>query len=182
LLHSATVTQEAYADVREAILGLRTSISLEQDLLTTLREYLRKFRQNSNIAAELELECDDPVTLTPAAEVQLIRITQEALTNVRKHARASHAWVRIRIVGNMAEVSISDNGRGFDLLQSAAKEGHFGLQTMRERAESVGGTVEILAAPGQGTTVQVRLPLATEGGRVYGSYKDTLSGRSRSLS
>lgn len=181
LSHSASVTQEAYADVREAILGLRTSISLEQDLVTTLREYLRKFRQNSNIEAELEIECDLPVLLTPAAEVQLIRIIQEALTNVRKHARASHAWVRIRTIGGMAEVSISDNGRGFDLVQSAAKEGHFGLQTMRERAESVGGTVEFLTAPGRGTTVQVRLPLATEGGRTYGTFENPVGRRSRTL-
>lgn len=182
LQHSSTVTQEAYADVREAILGLRTSISLEQDLLVTLREYLRKFRQNSKIVAELEVESDVPVSLTPAAEVQLIRIIQEALTNVRKHAHASHAWVRIRTLGDLAEVSISDNGRGFDLTLSAAREGHFGLQTMAERAESVGGRVEVLSAPGEGTTVQVRLPLATEGGRVYGSYKDTVSGRSRTVS
>ncbi|MHB9091364.1 MAG: ATP-binding protein, partial [Chloroflexota bacterium] len=172
LQHSAGVTQEAYADVREAILGLRTSITLEQDLLCTLREYLRKFRQNSDIAAELEVAHEESINLTPAAEVQLIRIIQEALTNVRKHARANHARVRLRGDGEMAEVTISDDGRGFDVQQSAAKEGHFGLQTMRERAESVGGTLTISSAPGQGSTITVRLPLAMEGGRVYGTHKD----------
>ena len=182
LQHAAAVTQEAYADVREAILGLRTSITLEQDLLATLREYLRKFRQNSRIEADLEVRGSAPITLAPAAEVQLIRIIQEALTNVRKHARASRAWVRLQVKDGTAEVSIGDDGRGFDLEQTAAREGHFGLQTMKERAESVGGTLEVQTAPGNGTTVLVRLPLVSEGGRLHGFYTDIVGGRSRSIS
>ncbi len=181
LQHVVTVTQEAYADVRESILGLRTSITLEQDLLCTLREYLRKFQQHSGITTELVVESETRITLTPAAEVQLIRIIQEALTNVRKHARATRACVRVRTQDGWAEVSISDDGRGFDLELSAARDGHFGLQTMKERAESVGGTFEVVTAPGKGTTVQVRLPLAMEGGRQHGSYQDLVGGRSRAI-
>lgn len=182
LKHAVDVTQEAYADVREAILGLRTSITLEQDLLCTLREYLRKFQQHSGISAELLAECEDSIALAPAAEVQLIRIIQEALTNVRKHACARHAWVRIRTNADRAEVAIGDDGCGFDVELTAAREGHFGLQTMKERAESVGGSLEVRTAPSRGTQVLVTLPLAVEGGRPYGSHQDYVGGRSRTVS
>ncbi|MBI4287155.1 MAG: histidine kinase, partial [Chloroflexi bacterium] len=98
-----------------------------------------------------------------ATEVQVIRIIQEALTNVRKHARASHAWVRIGSEGDQVVVSIEDDGQGFDATR--IKRGdwpHFGLQTMKERAESVRGTLEIASNPGRGTRLVFKVPQAAE--------------------
>ena len=93
------------------------------------------------------------------SEVQLLRIIQEALSNVRKHANARRAWVRLEPVGAGVEVVIEDDGVGFDpdgLRRTDLPR--FGMATMRERAEAVGGTFEVAAAPGAGTRVTVRLP------------------------
>lgn len=99
--------------------------------------------------------------LTPEVKTQLLRIIQEALTNVRKHARVSQIQVHTALERDHVRVMVSDRGRGFDRQSGqAAAEGHFGLSIMRERAESVGGSLEIISSPGQGTQVVARLPLA----------------------
>jgi signal transduction histidine kinase len=98
--------------------------------------------------------------------VQLLRIIQEALSNVRKHARARRAWVRLRPASMGVEAVIEDNGVGFD--PDALRRTdlpRFGMATMRERAEAVGGTFELAAGPGQGTRVTVRLPIEPKAAR-----------------
>jgi signal transduction histidine kinase len=92
-------------------------------------------------------------------ELQLIRIVQEALTNVRKHARATA--VKIDIVRENGRVcaSIADDGIGFDpAIRTRSDFPRFGLATMRERAESAGGDLTIESAPGSGTTVTFKVP------------------------
>jgi signal transduction histidine kinase len=92
------------------------------------------------------------------SEVQLLRIIQEALSNVRKHADARRAWVRLRPAGTGVEVVIEDDGVGFDPDRLRRTDlPRFGLATMRERVEAVGGTFGITAVPGQGTRVTVHL-------------------------
>jgi signal transduction histidine kinase len=159
------IAQDMYEDVREAILGLRSTASLQRGLVPTLSEYIYRFSQLSNIKTELEVTDGGLPSLPPATEVQVIRIIQEALTNVRKHARATHAWVRISSNQDEAEVVIEDDGQGFDV--SHIRRGdwpQFGLQTMRERAESVKGTLDIKSAPGKGTRVTLRVPQAQKVG------------------
>jgi signal transduction histidine kinase len=93
------------------------------------------------------------------SEVQLLRIIQEALSNVRKHARARRAWVRLEPAAAGVQVVIEDDGVGFDpdgLRRSDLPR--FGMATMRERAEAVGGTFEVAAVPDAGTRVIVHLP------------------------
>ena len=93
------------------------------------------------------------------SEVQLLRIIQEALSNVRKHANARRARVRLSPADSGVEVIIEDDGVGFDpdgLRRTDVPR--FGMATMRERAEAVGGTFEIAAVPGEGTHVSVHLP------------------------
>lgn len=157
------VTQEAYADVRECILGLKTSVSPRRGLLPSLAEYLRKYRLQTNVRAELIVsDGADGVRLSPAAEVQLLRIIQEALTNVRKHAHASQTWVRFETQNGWVRVTVADNGRGFDPQALAARPSlTFGLLNMRERAETVGGTFDIRSDPEGGTQVVVKMPLET---------------------
>jgi signal transduction histidine kinase len=152
--------REAYADVREGILGLRTSLGEDRGFIETLQDYLDRWQGQSDVGVELHRSPPgyDP-GLAPMSEVQLLRIIQEALSNVRKHARARRAWVKLRPAGAGVEVVIEDDGVGFDpdgLRRSDLPR--FGMATMRERAEAVGGTFEITAVPDQGTRVSVHIP------------------------
>ncbi len=82
---------------------------------------------------------------------------QEALTNVRKHAGASHAVVRVEADDDGVDFVVEDDGRGFDSGEVARRDDGFGLHSMRERMSLVGGTLSIHSAPGQGTRVTARL-------------------------
>ncbi|HEX2756275.1 MAG TPA: sensor histidine kinase [Candidatus Limnocylindrales bacterium] len=154
------LTHEAYVDVREAILGLRESSHAERDLLGSLRIYLEKFSHQTGLAGRLETELPDDLGLAPGAEIQVIRVIQEALTNIRKHAGATRAVVRV--VGDELGIclSVDDDGRGFDPKELGGREDGFGLHAMRERMNLVGGTLMIYSAPGEGTRVVARLPQA----------------------
>jgi signal transduction histidine kinase len=152
--------REAYADVREGILGLRTSLGEDRGFIETLQEYLDRWQSQSEVTVELRRSPPgyDP-KLAPMSEVQLLRIIQEALSNVRKHAKARRAWVRLEPAGAGVEVVIEDDGVGFDpdgLRRSDLPR--FGMATMRERAEAVGGTFQVAAVPNAGTRVIVHLP------------------------
>jgi len=154
--------QEVYADVREAILGLRITAAPGKDFISVLRKYVLRFSQMSGVKAELETGDAKVNPLSPGAEFQIIRIVQEALTNVRKHAGARNAWVKIRRSNEHVEITVRDNGQGFDDLR--AKQGDltkFGIQTMRERIESIKGTLDISSRPGQGTTVTLSVPCSS---------------------
>jgi signal transduction histidine kinase len=159
LAQLSEAAREAYADVREGILGLRTSLGEDRGFIETLRDYLDRWQGQSDVTVELQLSPPeyDP-GLAPMSEVQLLRIIQEALSNVRKHADARRAWVRLRPAGTGVEVVIEDDGVGFDPDRLRRTDlPRFGLATMRERAEAVGGTFGITAVPGQGTRVTVHL-------------------------
>lgn len=161
--------RDVYADVREAILGLRVSPRSEGGLLLSLAGYIDLYSEMTGIECRLQLgEGVDSARLSSFAEIQLLRIVQEALSNVRQHARASTATVTARCLGEgVFQVVIEDDGRGFDPGR-VPRHGwpRFGLQTMRERAEAVGGTFRILSRPGGGTAVQIEL--ATDEARAYG--------------
>jgi nitrate/nitrite-specific signal transduction histidine kinase len=153
--------REVYADLREAILGLRTEISPERQLMPALQEYVRRFGEASGIVTELIVEGDPArYEILPTTELHLIRIIQEALTNVRKHAMARRAAVQFLERNGILTVSVTDDGQGFDPVQSRGGTlPRFGLQTMRERAEAIGGTFSIRTRDGPGTEVVVQLPL-----------------------
>ncbi|HET7034827.1 MAG TPA: GAF domain-containing protein [Thermomicrobiaceae bacterium] len=157
----ATAAREAYADVRENILGLRSSLGPERDFLDVLADYLGSWQDQSGVVVRWSTEPAQSfrLGLSPMAELQLLRIIQESLANVRKHAQASQVEIRLRLADEVVDVTVNDNGIGF----APAAPGRtgvprFGLATMHERAESVGGSVEIRSQPGAGTTVHARLP------------------------
>ncbi len=161
----ADLAHEAYVDVREAILGLRESVSPSRGLVGTLAEYVGKFSRQSGIAARFE-PLESLPRLTPGAEVQLVRVIQEALTNVRKHSGARSVNVRMESVDHLLRISIEDDGRGFDVQRLQGGDGRqFGIQTIRERVERVGGRFQLESVPGAGTRVTIDLPLFEEGGR-----------------
>jgi signal transduction histidine kinase len=154
----ADTADEAYRDVREAILGLRETVREDDGLEGSLREYLRKYNRQTGIVTKLTCEGDTRSVLTPRVEVQLLRVVQEALTNTRKHSRAKHVIVRIDCTGPIASLTIEDDGVGFDpSTASRSMEGGFGLASMRERVEQVGGRIALHTAPNEGTTIVVEL-------------------------
>jgi two-component system nitrate/nitrite sensor histidine kinase NarX len=169
------LAQEAYTDVREAILGLSENVSPDTGVVGSLREYLRKFSRQTDIKADLQLSSDQVPVLSPDVEVQLLRVIQEAMTNIRKHANSEHAWVRISKRDNRIAVTVRDDGRGFDPDRVLGQDGsQFGVQVMRERVERVGGTFSIESSPGHGTEVGILLPASEE--QNYEPDEDSLGG------
>jgi len=142
----------------EQILGLRTRLGPEHPLAEALERFVERWQEQSGIPAHLEL--DDAIRLPPIAELQLLRIIQEALSNVRKHSRASHARVHIGSADGRLVATVEDDGLGFDpAAKFAGSFPRFGLAIMRERAQSIGGDLELQSAPGAGTRVRVDVPL-----------------------
>ncbi len=158
LIELAELTEEAYRDVREAILGLRESGRVGRGLIESLHAYLDKYGQQSGVKATLETALDCELALAPRSEVQVIRVIQEALTNVRKHSGAASAVVRITDRDGDTAIVVEDDGHGFDLTGALLGRDGFGLHTMRERMELIGGTLTIDSSPGRGTRVVARMP------------------------
>ncbi len=154
------VAREADVDIRESIIGLRANI-FEHGLFPTLTRYLAKYEKNYGI--QTRLECPEPFTdgsFDPMVEVQLLRILQEALTNVRKHSKARSVHIAFVMEDGWARVIVQDDGRGFDPdSPSNRMEEHVGIRVMHERAGEVGGALSLKSAAGQGTQLIVNVPL-----------------------
>lgn len=160
------LAHEAYVDVREAILGLRETVGSAGGIVGSLRQYLQKFGRQSGIDARLLVPGGVSTGLAPEGEIQLLRVVQEALTNVRKHAEATSAVVHIDNEGDRLRIAIEDDGKGFDSSRVDREEGRsFGLRSMKERVERAGGRFSVESSPGNGTRIVVLLPLEEGGGR-----------------
>jgi signal transduction histidine kinase len=139
--------------LRRLIVELRPA-ELDELGLEPALEALADRRASEGLEVAVEAQLDGQ-RLPPALESAVYRIVQEALTNAAKHAGSGHAVVRVSAAPASVEVSVSDDGRGFDVDEPSAG---FGLVGMRERAGLLGGSVEVISAPGQGTTVRAVLP------------------------
>jgi PAS domain S-box-containing protein len=160
LAHLESSLTEVHADVREYILNLRITPIREKPFFSTLRNYLDGFHQNYGInvdvAIGLGMSEDD---FTMEMKIQLFRILQEALSNARKHAATNYIKISFGMEDGRLCMRVQDNGKGFDPLQvSGAGSGHFGLSIMRERAELLGGSLEVQSIPGEGTYIEVEVP------------------------
>ncbi|MGE5653913.1 MAG: sensor histidine kinase, partial [Bacillota bacterium] len=118
-------------------------------------------RRSADIPCILDLPAQ-PLQLSTATSHHLIRIAQEALVNVGKHARAKQVGIRLSTMPNQVTLEISDDGIGFDPDLQAEQTGHYGIRGMRERAELAGGRFSLNSRKGQGTTLQVTLPIFEE--------------------
>ena len=151
--------QTAHADVRENILSLRTTLAPDTSMTGAVGEYLTEFGIQTGILTSFENRVEGGLRLASVAEVQLVCILQEALTNVRKHAKAAEVRVTMSCENHKESdeivLRVRDNGMGFT--PSGSKRS-FGVQTMRERAQSVNGRLFIHTNPGGGTEVECRLP------------------------
>lgn len=153
--------REAYTDAREVIVGLRLDSSDRRGLSEMLADYVEKFTRRNEVAADLSIapEWLDEL-LTPAANIQLLRIVQEALTNVRKHASANHVLIQLQVEEAHALIRVKDDGDGFNLSSLLRPDfARYGLRTMRERTQAINGNFRIESSPGSGTAITVRLPM-----------------------
>lgn len=149
----------AQADVREDILSLRTTLGAHDSAASALHRYFEEYGLQTGLKTNWLDETGEILKLSPLAEVQLVRIVQEALTNVRKHARAKSVWLRLELDRSDLVVTVRDDGIGF---KPAEETRHFGLQTMRERAESIDGRFSVQSLPDIGSTVILRIPLVED--------------------
>jgi len=161
LAQLVTVAQDAHADVREYILGARSDGGAGAGFLPSLQDYLSRFHANYGIATTLEASPEIAGhVFEPMVDAQLLRIIQETLTNVRKHARARAVRIGLSVSNGQAEAVVQDDGDGFDPARlESAEASTFGLRFMRERAHEVGGTVRVDSVPGEGTRVVITVPL-----------------------
>ncbi|MBZ0114063.1 MAG: GAF domain-containing sensor histidine kinase [Thermoanaerobaculia bacterium] len=156
----ANASRKVYDDVRAQILELRTTAPNDRGLVESLRSYIEQWEQLTQLKAALRLP--KAIDLAPDVELQLLRIVQESLTNVRKHSGASRVALSLESVDNELRLTIEDDGSGFDpsavSTSTPPYSPRFGLATMRERAEAVGGHWSISSTPGHGTRITARLP------------------------
>lgn len=162
----AKLARDTQVDVRGQIRTLSLNIAPQDGFLGALRRLLDIFEQIHEVKTELVLPGDDAaISFPPMVEVQLLRIVQEALTNIRKHARARHVQIALRRAPGCVDLIIEDDGVGFDPENLPAPGRTFGLGIMSARAEEVGGCVAIHSIPGQGTQVVIEVPENLSPGR-----------------
>lgn len=160
----SAAARDLHGDLRELIGQLLVVTLPAQGLGSSICDVATRFERQTGLAVELQI---DPAAETACATgalpvanaVHLLRIAQEALANVRKHA-GNPAHVRIELATRRAHLllAIEDDGAGF-VPESAIGDDHYGLRLMRQRAEAIGGQIAVESAPGQGTRVEVTVPL-----------------------
>jgi signal transduction histidine kinase len=146
--------------LREIAHSLETKSVISRPLGEILHREVDGFSERSGIRAELEIR-GDPDSLSSAQRITVFRAIQEALANVREHAGATTVSVRVRARRSAIELQIVDDGMGFEVeraLAQAAQRGRLGLVGIGERVRMVGGTFELVSAPGGPTTLKLTLP------------------------
>jgi signal transduction histidine kinase len=151
----------AIVEARQAMVTMRTSIDQDLPLAEMIRRVVDDFAQRSGLRVEYQADPTVPSAILPRQQIELLRIVQEALTNIRKHADATVVRVRAHVNEGNLVVTIGDNGKGFET--GTAREQGLGIVGMEERARLMGGQFHVTAAPSDGTLVEVLLPLLSAG-------------------
>jgi len=153
------MARHSLTEARRSVMDLRASVLEGQALAAALESGTRIWTAGSGV--DVDVDVSGPETVLPQEmEQHLLRITQEAVTNVLKHAGASRIAIKLHTEARKLYLRINDNGHGFepkDVFSSLG--GHFGLIGMRERAERLGGELRLASNPGEGTEVEVSVPL-----------------------
>ena len=146
--------REEVVDLRRMITQLRPPVLDQLGLEDALHDHVDSVRLDSGL--DVSIRIDLPERLEPDLETVLYRVSQEALTNIVKHARARHVWVSLRENGDAVTLEIRDDGVGFrpEEAPTLVQDGHLGLIAMRERVETIGGSWELQSTPGEGTVVR----------------------------
>ena len=146
------------AEARRSVQGLRPQLLRDGNIVTALDRLVRQLSGESQLRMQFSATGESPA-LTSDVESNLLRISQEAITNAMKHSGGNEINVRLALDSDSVQVTVEDNGAGFDPHVSTLSRG-FGLISMQERADRIGGDLTILTKPGAGTKVHLLLPLA----------------------
>jgi signal transduction histidine kinase len=149
------LTRAAMAEMRSLIFELRPAELETEGLAAALRKHVEVLRRLHR--QEIELRVDGDRRLPPDVEKGLLRIAQEALGNALRHSGAEHVLLALDALDSRVELSVADDGSGFDPGEAAQRSRRLGLISMRERAETLGGTLAIDSEPGRGTTITVEV-------------------------
>ena len=153
LEHLVSALNSSIAMGRRIIEDLRPSALSNLGLVATIEILAREFAEHSGVQVHCAL---GSVKLDAKAELMVYRLVQEAITNITKYAQAHHVWVSLDMHDHQVQISIRDDGRGFDTTLPPGSV--YGLIGMRFRVEAQGGTLNVVSAPGQGTLIQATLP------------------------
>ena len=151
------VTTQVVSELRQISHGLRPPTLDDLGVTAALRKLVADFPARTGIASSFRVE-GGARRVRPEVELGLFRVAQEALNNVARHARASKVSVRMRFTDDEVRLSVIDDGTGFNA--GPAAETALGILGMTERAGLLGGRLEVVSAPGKGTTVRAAVPLA----------------------
>jgi two-component system sensor histidine kinase UhpB len=156
---SMKLVGETIALVRDVMTDLRPAVLDDYGLEAALDAHLSGFQSRYNIQVTFE-KPDRPIPrLGPSIEMTFLRIAQEALINIAKHAHAGHVNLSLRKEAESICLTIQDDGTGIESWQNANRPGSHGLTIMRERAEAFGGTLKVKSIPNHGTQVEVSIPI-----------------------
>jgi signal transduction histidine kinase/ligand-binding sensor domain-containing protein len=153
------MARHSLTEARRSVMDLRASVLEGQDLAAALEQGMRMWTAGAEV--DVKVDVSGPETLLPQEmEQHLLRIAQEAVTNVVKHAGAKNIAIKLHTEARKLYLRIHDNGRGFETPDVfSSRGGHFGLIGMRERAERLGGELRLASNPGEGTEVEITVPL-----------------------
>jgi signal transduction histidine kinase len=148
-------------EARNSIWNMRSHVLENGDLAEALSGILKQMADGTEVATTFETT-GRTRRLAPVIENNLLRIGQEAITNATKHAGAKHIRVGLDFGEKRLCLTVNDDGRGFDALHPPQSQGGFGLLGMRERATDLNGDLKVQSSPGEGTTVNLTVPLSGE--------------------
>jgi two-component system sensor histidine kinase DegS len=157
LLSLKETIRSSLVEIRKILFDLQPK-NLDQGLVSGLQRLIGEHQERYGLRVEFSCSCQER-RLGSQVTGALFRIVQEALNNIHKHSCSDCAEVGLELEDDQVVVRIIDEGKGFDLREVASNNGHYGLMNMRERAELLGGTLQIMTAPGQGTQVTVTVPI-----------------------
>lgn len=169
------MVREGLNDARQSIWALRSQDSGDDTLPIRLR---RVVEQSGDNALDAGFDVHGAYrALATDVEQEILRVAQEAIQNVKKHAAASRLSVRLDYDDRAVELTVEDDGKGFAQDGSSSSEGHYGLTGMRERSELIRGTIQIASVPGNGTTIRLNVPAT--GAREKHRAEDAVSSKYR---
>lgn len=160
LSDSVALVNQILGITRNVMADLRSDVLDEYGLESALREYADQFTQRTGIQVVSDKSATAIPRLDSSIEMTLLRIAQEALTNVARHAKANRATISIGADEDAVYMSIQDDGIGILSWQKANQPGSHGLRIIRERAEALGGSVQVHSAYKKGTNIEVKIPLS----------------------
>jgi two-component system sensor histidine kinase UhpB len=166
LAETRGLAQDALANLRKIVYGLRPTILDDLGLLPAIRWYARTNLEDAGIMVEVT-GSEKIETLSPQINSTLFRIAQEAVNNIIRHSQATSAEISLTYNGEWVVLEVKDDGRGFDpslVREQALQSQHLGILGMRERAELVGGSIVIESKPDSGTQIHIQVPCDMNGG------------------